>query len=111
MLAWTLGLILVAAAVLMSWGLLASLSQPERACGEEVPVAEGLVISDAERSWTPPLIRCTWVDTDLGEGRSAGTMEVWNGRRLAALAITDSAAVAVITSAARRIRARRFQKG
>lgn len=47
----------------------------------------------------------------INEPRPRARPDMWGGGPLATLAVTDLTAVAVVASAAKRIRSRRFQQG
>jgi hypothetical protein len=68
-----------------------SLGSPEDACNDALPWFEGFVITSARREWPPPLIRCTFVDTDPGQTTNHGSVSALSSKYLVVVAFLDLA--------------------
>lgn len=60
----TAAILLWGTAFALSVTLISDLTRAEHACDRTIPWFEGIVVEDAALSSTPPLIRCSLVDTD-----------------------------------------------
>ena len=98
-----LGAVAVMGAALGALGsawLVADVASVHDACDRTVPWFEGIVVDTAQRSWWPPIVRCTLVDR-AGHASAASR---WGWGDLATLAALDAVAVTGVTLAVRRLR-------
>jgi hypothetical protein len=92
--------LVVAFAALGSAWLVSDVTSVHEACDRTVPWFEGIVVDTADRSWRPPIVRCTLADR---AGHSYAENH-WGWGDLAPLVVLDAVAAAVVVMAYRRVR-------
>ena len=93
-------LMVVAFAALGSAWLVSDIASVHEACDRTVPWFEGIVVDTADRSWRPPIVRCTLADR---AGHSYAENH-WGWGELAMLVALDAVAATVVVTAYRRMR-------
>lgn len=96
--AWTIvaiSVLVVAsiAALWTTWRLIADLTSPAAACERELPWFEELIVTEVDRVWPPPLIRCEIDHLDAGQRPAAGSVTALTARHVATVAILDGTVV------------------
>jgi hypothetical protein len=81
------------AAVVSTSRLVSDVLDPEQVCQRELPLAEGLAVSQVDRAWPPPLVRCQIVDRDPGEQSFRGSVSGLTTTHVALVAGLDAIVV------------------
>jgi hypothetical protein len=94
------------AAVWMTWDVVDQIVKPVAACERNIPLFEGLYVSEAKRAWPPPLIHCRYVDLDPGQESFRGSTTAVTLKHLVVVAMFDALVIGVTLVGFRRWRRR-----
>jgi hypothetical protein len=93
---WACACIFLAGVALATEGLIVEIQSPRIACDDTMPWFEGLVLAKAERSWPPPLVHCTAVDSDPAQAGEVARFNAITTKNLIVVGLLDVAALAIL---------------
>ncbi|MCP3992626.1 MAG: hypothetical protein GY724_26380 [Actinomycetia bacterium] len=104
---WIGLVVLIGSAGLFTLVTVDGVADPQGACENALPWFEGLEILSADRTWLPPAIRCSAVDTDPGQAGEVSNFFAATAGDVAFVAILDLAALVSVGWVYRRFTHRR----